>query len=313
MEKKDVVIYKNGKLELDVKVTPKENTVWLTQEQMSVLFNTARSSIAYHIGNIFKEKELSKSTSVEIFDKSKGLASRPPKYYNLDVIISVGYRVKSSRGVQFRKWATGILKQYMLQGYALNEKRLSVLNRVVEIQSGIIAGLAAITSDDVLKVVKAYSKALELLDNYDHQNISTPKGSKCTYQLQYDEVMDIIHKMDFAKGSTLFGVEKEKGKLNGILSTIHQEVFGKELYPSLEEKAANLLYFVVKDHPFNDGCKRIAATLFLFFLDKNGVLYKNSQKVISDSALVAITLMIAESNPKEKDIIIQVIVNFLHW
>ena len=308
---KNIVIFKDGQFELDVKVTPEEDTVWLSANQMALLFNKDEKTIRKHINNTFSDGEVSKNNNTQEM-RVVGVI-QPVAFYTLDVIISVGYRVKSNRGIQFRKWATGILKQYMIQGYTLNEKRLTALNRVVEIQSGIIAGLADITSNDVLKVVQEYSKALELLDSYDHQNIPTPKGSKCTYQLQYDEAINIIRKMDFAKDSTLFGVEKEKGKLAGILSTIHQEVFDKELYPSLEEKAATLLYFLVKDHPFNDGCKRIAATLFLFFLDKNGVLYKNSQKVISDSALVAITLMVAESNPKEKDIIIQVIINFLHW
>lgn len=213
----------------------------------------------------------------------------------------------------FRKWATNILRQYLKDGYALNKKRLQVLNRAVKIQSDIIAGIAGINSADVLKVIQEYSRSLELLDAYDHQTINIPQGSQCTYRLQYDECMHIIAEMEFSKTSDIFGLEKEPGKLEGILAAIYQSAFGNEAYPTLEEKAANLLYFLVKDHPFNDGCKRIAAALFLHFLNQNNALYRDGKKVISDSALVAITLMIAESQPEEKDIMIQVIINFLHW
>lgn len=309
---KELITFTDEGLELAVTVTPDKETVWLTQAQMSELFDTARSSIAYHIGKIFEEKELDKCTSVEIFDRS--VSSRPPKYYNLDVIISVGYRVKSQRGVIFRQWATSVLRNYLQQGYVVNEKRLQALKKTVEIESRIIAGMADIDAGDVLKVVNEYETAFMLLDDYDHQCVAKPEGNLATYRLQYQECKDLIAQMEFSKESAIFGTEKEEGKLNGIISAIYQSAFGQDVYPTVEEKAANLLYFLVKDHPFNDGCKRIAAALFLFFLNKNGVLMKtNGNKLISSSALVAITLMVAESRAEEKDIIVKVIMNFLQW
>lgn len=310
MENK-IVLFSDNDIALEVNISPDEDTVWLTQSQMVELFERDQSVIARHIRNIFKDGELDEKSNMQFLHIAN--SDKPVKLYNLDVIISVGYRVKSPRGVVFRKWATNILRQYLKDGYALNEKRLQVLNRTVQIQSDIIAGIAGIASADVLKVIQEYSKSLELLDAYDHQTITIPEGSQCTYRLQYDECMQIIAEMEFSKTSDIFGLEKEPGKLEGILAAIYQSAFGNEAYPTLEEKAANLLYFLVKDHPFNDGCKRIAAALFLHFLNQNNALYRDGKKVISDSALVAITLMIAESQPEEKDIMIQVIINFLHW
>lgn len=307
--KNDIVMFKNGELELEVNVTPEKETVWLTQDQMSSLFDTARSSIAYHINNIFKEGELQRDTSVEIFDRSLGKASRPPMYYNLDVIISVGYRVKSQRGIAFRKWATSILKDYMIKGYAVNEKRLEILNKTVEIQSRMLATAYELDEKELLDVIEAYQNALSLLDDYDHGSISKPKGKKSVYRLTYEECRELIDKMKFE--SAVFGVEKEEGKLNGILAAVYQNVFGQELYPSIEEKAANLLYFLIKDHPFVDGCKRIGATIFLEFLNKNHHLIIDGRQVISNSALVAITLMIAESRPEEKETMVKLVMNFL--
>ena len=307
--KNDIVMFKNGELELEVNVTPEKETVWLTQDQLSSLFDTARSSIAYHINNIFKEGELQRDTSVEIFDRSLGKASRPPMYYNLDVIISVGYRVKSQRGIAFRKWATSILKDYMIKGYAVNEKRLEILNKTVEIQSRMLATAYELDEKELLDVIEAYQNALSLLDDYDHGSISKPKGKKSVYRLTYEECRELIDKMKFE--SAVFGVEKEEGKLNGILAAVYQNVFGQELYPSIEEKAANLLYFLIKDHPFADGCKRIGATIFLEFLNKNHHLIIDGKKIISDSALVAITLMIAESRPEEKETMVKLVMNFL--
>ena len=221
--------------------------------------------------------------------------------------------MKSQRGIAFRRWATKILKQYLIDGVAVNEKRLKALQRTVQIESRMLAGVIGVEEAAVLKVVEEYARSLELLDAYDHQRVAVPDGRTCSYQLQYDECMALIRNMEFSKESAIFGTEKEPGKLEGILAAIYQSAFGQEAYPTLEEKAANLLYFLVKDHPFNDGCKRIAATLFLYFLDKNGILYRECGKLISDSALVAITLMVAESRAEEKDIIVQVIMNFLHW
>ena len=305
----EVVIFKNGELELEVNITPEKETVWLTQDQMSSLFDTARSSIAYHINNIFKEGELVKETSVEIFDRSQRKASRPPMYYNLDVIISVGYRVKSQRGIAFRKWATSILKDYMIRGYAINQKRLDALHKTVEIQTRILASTLELDEKEVLNVIETYANALSLLDDYDHGLLSKPEGTDFIYRLSYQECRELIDKMKF--DSDVFGIEKEEGKLNGILAAVYQNVFGQELYPSIEEKAANLLYFLIKDHPFADGCKRIGATIFLEFLNKNNHLIIEGTPIISNSALVAITLMIAESRPEEKETMVSLVMNFL--
>ena len=311
----EIVVFKDNEIELNVNLSTEENTVWLSLDAMSKLFEKNKSTISRHIKNIFTEGELQQNAVVANFatTASDGKTYNVT-YYNLDVIISVGYRVKSNRGIIFRQWANKVLKQYLLQGYPVNEKRLKALNKTVQIQSEIIAGIAGIEADEVLRVVNEYSKALELLDKYDHQCITAPEGSKCTYWLKYDECMQLIKNMEFNASSGIFGLEKEPGKLESILSAIYQTAFGQEVYPTLEEKAANLLYFVVKDHPFNDGCKRIAAALFLYFLDRNKALFnKDGKKIISNSALVAITLMVAESKPEEKALMINLILNFLHW
>ena len=312
-----IVVFKDGALELDVKITPEQNTVWLTLDQLAELFDKNKSTVSRHIKNVFTEGELTADSTVAKFatvqKEGHRTIKRQIEYYNLDVIISVGYRVKSQRGIAFRKWASSVLKQYLLAGYAVNEKRLAAMNKVIQIQSGIIAGAVGINAADVLKVIQEYSKALQLLDDYDHQCITQPEGTACTYRIRYDECMDLIRQMDFAKDSTIFGTEKEPGKLEGILSAIYQSAFGQDVYPTLEEKAANLLYFIIKDHAFNDGCKRIGAALFLHFLNKNGALYRNGKQTISESTLAAITLLVAESDPKEKDVMIHVIMNFLNW
>ena len=307
-----IVVFKDGALELDVKITPEQDTVWLSLEQLADLFEKNKSTISRHIKNIFTEGELFSNSVVANFattasDGKTYIVS----YYNLDVIISVGYRVKSKRGIAFRKWASGVLKQYLLTGYAVNEKRMAAMNKVIQIQSGIIAGAVGINAEDVLKVIQEYSRALQLLDDYDHQCIMQPEGTSCAYQLQYRECMDLIRKMNFSKDSSIFGTEKEPGKLEGILSAIHQSAFGQDVYPTLEEKAANLLYFIIKDHAFNDGCKRIGAALFLHFLNRNGALHRNGKQI--ESTLAAITLLIAESDPKEKDVMIHIVMNFLRW
>lgn len=308
----EVVIFKDNEIELNVNLSTEENTVWLNVNQMALLFDKDEKTIRKHINNVFRDKELDENNNTQ---KMRVVGVKQlVSFYTLDVIISVGYRVKSQRGIIFRQWANKVLKQYLVQGYAVNEKRLKALNKTVQIQSEIIAGIAGIEADEVLRVVNEYSKALELLDKYDHQCITAPEGSKCIYWLKYDECMQLIKNMEFSASSEIFGLEKEPGKLESILSAIYQTAFGQEVYPTLEEKAANLLYFVVKDHPFNDGCKRIAAALFLYFLDRNKALFnKDGKKIISNSALVAITLMVAESKPEEKDLMINLILNFLHW
>ena len=302
----ELSFFTSGDLTLKVPVTPDKETVWLTQDQMSELFDTARSSIAYHISRIFKEGELEKDTSVEFFDRSMGKASRPPAYYNLDVIISVGYRVKSKRGIEFRKWASKILKDYLIQGYAVNENRLKQLGDVVRLMKRTQDSL---DSRQVLSVIESFSSALELLDAYDHQNMTRPKGSEAVYNLSYEECRKVIDQMRFNEESDLFGKEKD-GSFKGSIGNIYQSFAGQEIYPTLEEKAANLLYFVTKNHSFWDGNKRIAATMFLYFLDRNGILYdETGEKLLDDHTLVALTIMIAESRPEEKEMMISVIMN----
>lgn len=305
-EKKELVIFETKDHAVKLEVPVNEETVWLTQEQMSKLFDTARSSIAYHISNIFKEKELEESTSVEIFDRSAN-SSRPPKFYNLDVIISVGYRVKSKRGVEFRKWANSVLKQYILQGYAVNNHRIAQLGEVIKIMKRTEDSL---DGKQILSVIEKYSDALEMLDSYDHQTMTRPKGNPATYTLDYEECMQVISQMRFGNESELFGREKDDS-FRGSIGNIYQSFGGQELYPSLEEKAAHLLYFVTKNHSFLDGNKRIAAAMFLYFLDKNGVLFVDGKKLIENHTLVALTIMIAESKPVEKDMMITVIMNCL--
>ena len=312
MEKtNEIVLFETEDRSITLSVPVEQETVWLTQEQMSELFETARSSIAYHIGNIFKEKELVESTSVENFDRSENKASRPPKYYNLDVIISVGYRVKSKRGVEFRKWANSILKKYIIDGYAINEKRLQALEKTVDIQTRMLADALDVEEADVLRAVNEYTEALLLLDKYDHQALEKPDGAVPIYRITYEDCKEMVGKMRDSFDTDVFGVEKEAGKVAGIIAAIYQSVFGEDAYPSIEEKAANLLYFMIKDHPYADGCKRIAASLFLEFLDRNNTLFVDGRKRLSDGTLVAITLMIAESKPDEKDVMVKMVMNLL--
>ena len=289
---------------------PVENeTVWLTQAQMTELFQVDRTVITRHVNNVFKENELIRESNVQKMHIPN--SDRPVQFYSLEVIISVGYRVKSNRGVEFRQWANSVLKQYIMQGYAINEKRLAALQRTVDIQTKMLASTLEVDEAELLKAVNLYTNALMLLDQYDHQSLKKPTGNKPIYRITYEDCRNMVNAMEDSFHSDVFGVEKEKGKVEGILAAVYQSAFGEDAYPSLEEKAANLLYFMIKDHPYADGCKRIAASLFLEFLVRNNVLYEKGQKRISDGALVAITLMIAESDPKEKDIMVNLVMNLL--
>lgn len=309
MKKFDVVKFEDNDFALDVRTDKENDTVWLTQDEISQLFGKARSTITEHIRNIFACKELDKNTSVGFSDVSGN--HRPAKLYNLDVILSVGYRVNSQRGITFRKWANRVLKEYLIQGYSVNNKRLEKLNKVIDIQNKMLASALNIDSYELSEVIQTYTSALDLLDDYDHQRLEKPKGNDTIYKIDYKEARNIIDSMKFKNDSDLFGVEKESGKLNGILEAVYQNVFGAEVYPTIEDKAAHLLYFLVKDHPFVDGCKRIAATLFLEFLNKNKRLVKDGKLIISNNTLVAITLLTAESKPDEMDIIVNVIMHML--
>ena len=307
--KNEIVLFTDGDINIEVQINPDRETVWLTQKQMEALFDVKHATVSEHITNILASGELDE-TSVGFSDKSSG--GRKPKIYNLDMILSVGYRVNSKRGIAFRKWANNVLKQYIIQGYAINEKRLRVLEKTVDIQTRMLAGALDINETDLLKAVNEYTEALLLLDQYDHQALSKPDGNKPVYRITYEDCVHMVAKMRDSFNTDVFGVEKESGKVAGIIAAVYQSVFGQDAYPSVEEKAANLLYFMIKDHPYADGCKRIAASLFLEFLDKNNALFQNGIKRISDGTLVAITLMIAESSPDEKDVMVKLVMNLLN-
>ena len=305
----EIMIFETKDNEIKLTVPVENETVWLTQAQMTELFQVDRTVITRHVNNVFKENELLRKSNVQKMHIPN--SDRPVQFYSLEVIISVGYRVKSNRGVEFRQWANSVLKQYIIQGYAINEKRLAALQRTVNIQTKMLASTLEVDEAELLKAVNLYTNALMLLDQYDHQSIKKPAGNKAIYRITYEDCRNMVNEMEDSFHSDVFGVEKEKGKVEGILAAVYQSAFGKDAYPSLEEKAANLLYFMIKDHPYADGCKRIAASLFLEFLVRNNVLYEKGQKRISDGALVAITLMIAESDPKEKDIMVNLVMNLL--
>lgn len=305
----EIMIFETKDNEIKLTVPVENETVWLTQAQMTELFQVDRTVITRHVNNVFKENELLRKSNVQKMHIPN--SDRPVQFYSLEVIISVGYRVKSNRGVEFRQWANSVLKQYIMQGYAINEKRLAALQRTVDIQTKMLASTLEVDEAELLKAVNLYTNALMLLDQYDHQSIKKPTGNKAIYRITYEDCRNMVNEMEDSFHSDVFGVEKEKGKVEGILAAVYQSAFGKDAYPSLEEKAANLLYFMIKDHPYADGCKRIAASLFLEFLARNNILYKADQKRVSDGALVAITLMIAESDPKEKDIMVNLVMNLL--
>ena len=305
----ELVIFetKDNDIKLDVPVD--RDTVWLTQAQMTELFKVDRTVITRHVNNVFKEQELIKESNVQKMHIAN--SDKPVQFYSLEVIISVGYRVKSKRGVEFRQWANKILKQYVIQGYAINEKRLQALEKTVDIQTRMIADALDIEEADVLRAVNEYAEALLLLDKYDHQALEKPDGAVPVYRITYEDCKEMVGKMRDSFDTDVFGVEKEAGKVAGIIAAVYQSVFGEDAYPSIEEKAANLLYFMIKDHPYADGCKRIAASLFLEFLDKNNALFIDGVKRLSDGTLVAITLMIAESKPDEKDVMVKMVMNLL--
>ena len=307
--KNEIILFKNQNVNLEVNL--KDETVWLTQAQMAQLFEKDQNTINDHIKNIFREGELDEKTSTGFSGKSTG--GRKPKIYNLDVIISVGYRVKSKNGIIFRKWANKVLKNYLLKGYAINHKRLECLEKTVKLIEIANRGEENITDGDakeILRVIGNYSKALDLLDDYDHRTLTKPKGNNDDNKINYNECINVINKLKFSENSDIFALERNKG-LESIINDIYQTFDGKYVYPSIEEKAANFLYMIVKNHVFIDGNKRIAATLFIYFLQFYNILYINDEKVIDNNTLTALTLLIAESNPKEKEIIIDLVMNFL--
>ena len=303
MAKNELALFTDGALTLEVPITPESETVWLSKEQMAELFQRDRSVITRHIQKLFAEDELDEKSNVQKMHIAG--SDKPVDFYDLDVIISVGYRVKSKRGVAFRKWANQVLKDYIIKGYAVNQQRMNDLGEVLRIMQRTEKALDA---QQVLSVIARYNTALTLLDDYDHQCIEKPKGSQAVYVLTYEECRRVIDAMSFNEGSDVFGNEKDDS-FKGSISNIYQTFGGQDVYPSLEEKAANLLYFVTKNHSFSDGNKRIAATMFLYFLDKNDALFAGGEKLIDDHTLVALTIMIAESRPEEKETMVRVIMN----
>lgn len=316
-KKNEIILFENQGVKLEVNL--KDETVWLNLEQMSELFGRDKSVISRHIKNALSE-ELSNDKVVAKFattTKHGAIEGKMQKhmvdYYNLDVIISIGYRVKSNQGVIFRKWANKVLKDYMLKGYAVNQRRLEYLEKtikLIDIANRIDDRLENDDAKEILKVIGEYSRALDMLDEYDHKTLKKPDGNVDTRVITYDNCMNIINSLKYKEESELFGVERDKG-LKSIIGNVYQSFSGQDIYSTIEEKAANLLYLVVKNHVFIDGNKRIAATLFIYFLKFYNILYNANGKVIDNHTLTALTLLVAESNPKEKEVMIDLIMNFL--
>ena len=307
INRNEIIIFETEDHQIKLEVNVESETVWLSANQMALLFERDEKTIRKHINNVFSESEVDKINNTQKM-RVEGVKQLVP-FYTLDVIISVGYRVKSKRGVEFRRWANSVLKQYILEGYAVNDSRIKQLGEVIRIMKRTENEL---DSKQVLSVIEKYSNALDLLDSYDHQNMTRPKGNEATYVLQYEECMEVIQSMRFGDESDLFGKEKDDS-FKGSIGNIYQSFGGVDIYESLEEKAANLLYFVTKNHSFFDGNKRIAATMFLYFLDKNNALFVDGKKKIEDATLVALTIMIAESRPEEKEMMISVIMNCMQY
>ena len=316
--KNEIILFEKQNIKLEVNM--KDETVWLSIEQMTKLFGRDRTVITRHINNIFNTKELNKKEVCAKFAHTtehgamKGKTqTRELDYYNLDMIISVGYRVNSKQGIMFRKWANQVLKDYLIKGYAVNNKRLEYLEKtikLIDIAGRIDTKLKGEEAQEIIKVINTYSNALNLLDDYDHKKILKPKGNSNNNKITYEECIKIINKLRFNSDSKLFALERNQG-LKTIIDTIYQTFNGEDLYLTIEEKAANFLYLITKNHTFIDGNKRIAATLFIYFLDFYNILYKENKQVIDNNTLVAITLLIAQSNPKEKDVLVDLVMNFL--
>jgi len=319
----EIEIYKTSDNRIELEVNLDKDTVWLNQKQITLLFDRDRTVINKHINNVFKEGELDKNSVCAFFaHTAKDGKTYETQFYNLDVIISVGYRVKSKQGTQFRQWATQQLRDYLVKGYTINEKRLketenkfqelkqavSLLDNIVKTK--VVSGYEA---QGLLKVLSDYAFALDILDQYDHQTLKIEDtNNREVFRISYAEAKKAIEglKTKFG-GSDLFGNEKDDS-FKGSLETIYQTFDSIELYSSVEEKAAHLLYFVTKNHSFSDGNKRIAAFLFVWFLACNNLLYHQGNKVIDDNALVALTLMIAESKSDDKDMMVKVIINLIN-
>jgi len=320
--KGNIVIYKNKSKQVQLEVKLEKETVWLTQKQIAQLFQTDRTVITRHISNIFQSGELFEKSNVQ--NMHIAFSDKPVKFYNLDMIISVGYRVNSLRATQFRIWATKVLKGYLVKGYTINQKMLlrqseklrELQNAISFLQEKSQRKLLEGQSQEILNLLGTYSKSFSILEQYDKNKLETPQGKKPKFILSYEDCLQIISKIkqDFSEkkeASSLFGQESGR-KFESIARNLYQTFGGKELYKSIEEKASHLLYLTIKDHPFIDGNKRIASFFFVYFLDRNNFLYKmTGERKINDNTLVALSLLIAESNSKEKDTMIKIIINIL--
>ena len=325
----EVVIYKTPGKKAEVRVSFADETVWLSLNQIAVIFNTDKSGISRHLKNIFKSGELSEDATIAkiatVQKEGKRTVRRDVEYYNLDAVLSVGYRVNSKRATEFRIWATNTLRKYLTEGYLLNEKRLSeAKEKFQELQNAISflkekssLDLLAGQGREIINLLSSYSKTLTLLERYDTGRLEAPKGDSEVFQLKYESVKKIIAEVknelaQKGEAGDLFGQEYG-GKLEGIVKTLYQTFDGKELYKTAQEKAAHLLYLTIKDHPLADGNKRIASFIFVYFLDKNGLLYRETgERKINDNALTALALLIAVSDPKEKDVLIKIVMNLLN-
>ena len=312
MEKNEIVLFESRDGAVTLPVPVRDESVWLTRMQMADLFDVTPQNITIHLKKVYAAGELEREATSKDFllvqTEGGRQITRSVNCYNLDAIISVGYRVNSTRATQFRIWATRILKDYIVRGYAINRERMRQLGQTVEVMKRVANSLDV---EQVLDVVKAYSTALDLLDGYDHQTIAKPKAKGRSVALSYEECRRFIDSMKFAVDSPLFGNEKD-GSFKSALGAVYQSFDGKDLYPSSQEKAANLLYLVTKNHGFSDGNKRIAAGLFLYFLKRNKLLLrKDGTKRIADHTLVALTVMIAESKPQEKELMVNIVMTFL--
>ena len=309
--KNEIILFENQNVKLEVNM--KDETVWLSLDQMSRLFDRDKSVISRHIKNILREELNNEVVVANFATTAKDGKTYQVDYYNLDMIISVGYRVNSKQGIIFRKWANKILKDYIIKGYAVNQKRLEYLEKtikLIDIAGRIDTELKGNEAQDIIKVINNYSNALNLLDDYDYKRISKPKGTIDNKKITYENCINVIDKLKFNNDSDLFALERNNG-LKEIIGTIYASFDEKDLYLTIEEKAANFLYLITKNHVFIDGNKRIAATLFIYFLDFYNLLYTENGQVIDNNTLVAVTILIAQSNPKEKNILIDLVMNFL--
>ena len=309
----EVILFDNQNVKLEVNL--KDDTVWLTQAQMATLFGKDRKTITRHIQNIYKDGELEEKSVCSFFEHTANDGKKyNTQFYNLDMIISVGYRVKSQNGIIFRKWANKVLKDYLLKGYVINEKRLEYLEKTVKLLDIASRSKERLSGDDakeIINVISDYSKALDILDDYDHRTLKKISGEKTNIVITYEECLNVIEKLRFNNESKLFALERDNN-FKSTINDIYSSFDGKDLYPTIEEKCANVLYLTVKNHAFIDGNKRIAATIFIYFLNKYNILYRNEKQVIDNNTLASITLLIAESNPKEKELMIDLVMNFLN-